>query len=145
MIGQEATGGATAPVIPPALRCLLIVWRCSEHLQKLRATLDQLGVEAIYCTSPLAVCGACEQGYDLAIVDVEPRFLTGILTTMRGSNACTKIPVWVESSRLYEDSNLTGLLPQFRAMPCNIYELTKLIHLRLASAVALHQSRPLNL
>ena len=143
MIGQEATGGATAPVIPPALRCLLIVWRCPEHLQRLRAILDQLGVETIYCTSPLEVCCACEQEFDLAIVDVEPRFLPGILTTMRGSNACAEIPVWVESSRLYEDAKWAGVLSPFRAMPCNIYELTKLIHLRLASAVALHHSRSL--
>ncbi len=145
VVNHPTSSSAITPAIAQRLRCLLIVWRCPEHLQRLRSSLDQLGVRTTYCASPFEVCEACEQAYDLAIVDVEPKFLVGILTTLRASAACAEVSVWVENSRLYEASQLAGVLPRFRAMPCNIYELTKLIHLRLASDVKSHQSHFLNL
>lgn len=131
------------PDLKSAWQCLLIVWGAPKQLQNLQAVLMRVGAEITYCLSAAAVERVCDKQFDFVIVDVEPKYLAAILQTIRSNPVCAETPVWVERSHLYEDSQLAGILPQYRAMPCSSFELTRLIHLRLLSSVCqLSEHRP---
>jgi hypothetical protein len=74
---------------------------------------------------------ACNTGHDLAVVDVGPGKVIDVLQTLRNSAKHGDISVLVDTSRLLEDPSLAGVLPKFRAMPCNSEELVLLARSRV--------------
>ena len=110
---------------------LLIVSDEPKHLKALQLELGVSGVEITNATTTEEVRLACRSGHDLAVIDVAPDTVLGVLETLRGSEGHGDISVLVDTSRLLEDSSLAGVLPTFRAMPCNSEELVRLARSRV--------------
>lgn len=113
---------------PNGDRRVLVISDSSESLQRIRAALVMVKnkVEIIFAVSPEEMCRGCCGWNDLVVVDIDPTRLTEILGTLRQCAGCTKIPVLVEASRISADPSLAGLLPTYRAMPCNTTDLLTL-------------------
>lgn len=107
-------------------RRVLVVSDTGESLQRIRSALVKNEVEITLASSPEEMCRGCCGWNDLVVVDIDPKRLTEILETLRGCAGCTKIPVLVEASRISADPSLAGLLPTYRAMPCNATDLLTL-------------------
>lgn len=112
---------------------LLIVSDEPKHLKALQSELSVNGVEITNATTTEEVRLACISGHDLAVVDVEPGKVIDVLETLRGSEGHGDISVLVDTSRLQEDPSLAGVLPTFRAMPCNSEELVRLARSRVTT------------
>lgn len=112
--------------VPSGRQRLLIITDSSERLSKLRASLNIGEVEITGAASPEEMCCACRGWQDLAVVDVSPAHLGGVLKALRRCAGCTKISVLVEASRISDDPSLAGLLPTYRAMPCSGSDLITL-------------------
>jgi len=139
---EAAKSATTDPAAGQLLQCLLIV--APERWQRLSAALDVVDVETTWCASLEEVVRVCRRRYDLVVVDVEPEHLVNILKTVREKAGHAEIPVLVECSRLGADPHLAGVLPRYRAMPCNFAELMKLIRWHLRPLASPHQSRHLS-
>lgn len=113
---------------------LLLVSDEPKHLKALQAELSCNGVEITKATTTEELRLACHLIHDLAVVDVAPGNVVDVLETLRGSATHGEISVLVETSRLQEDPSLAGVLPTFRAMPCNTDELVRLARSRVSSA-----------
>ncbi len=83
-------------------------------------------VEITRATSAEEIKRACFGGHDLVVVDVAPGKVIDVLEALRGSDGCKDISVLVDTTRLVGDPSLAGVLPAYRAMPCNSSELVKL-------------------
>ena len=112
---------------------LLIVSDEPKHLKALQLELSVSGVEITHATTTEEVRLACCTGHDLAVVDVAPGNVLAVLETLRSSVGHGDISVLVDTSRLLEDPSLAGVLPTFRAMPCNSEELVRLARSRVTT------------
>lgn len=133
MLSQTAAL-AVPPVVnlmQPSHSRLLIVSDEPKHLKALQLELSVNGVEITNATTMEEVRHACSTGHDLAVVDVAPGKVIDVLETLRGSDGHSHISVLVDTSRLLEDPSLAGVLPMFRAMPCNSEELVRLARSRV--------------
>ena len=83
-------------------------------------------VEITRATSAEEIKHACFGGHDLVVVDVAPGKVVDVLEALRGSDGCKDSSVLVDTTRLAGDQSLAGVLPAYRAMPCNSSELVKL-------------------
>jgi DNA-binding NtrC family response regulator len=115
---------------------LLLVSDQPSHLKALQAELNVGEVEITNATSAEEVRDACRAGHDLVIVDVEPGIVVDVLETLRASEGHGEISVLVDNSRLVTEPKLAGVLPTFRAMPCNFEELVRLARHRVKSSTA---------
>ena len=88
--------------------------------------MKQSEVEITHATSAEEIKRACFGGHDLVVVDVAPGKVIDVLEALRGSEGCRDISVLVDTTRLAGDPSLAGVLPAYRAMPCNSAELVKL-------------------
>lgn len=129
--------------IPSGRPRLLIITDSSERLSKLRASLNMGEVEITSATSPEEMCSACCGWQDLAVVDVSPAHLGGVLKVLRQCAGCTKIPVLVEAGRISDDPSLASLLPTYRAMPCSHRDLVTLARRRINPSTEEHKTRRL--
>ena len=112
---------------------LLLVSDEPKHLKALQAELGGIGVEITKATTTEEVRLACFSLHDLAVVDVAPGSVVDVLETLRASATHGEISVLVETSRLQEEPSLAGVLPMFRAMPCNSEELVRLARSRVST------------
>ncbi len=83
-------------------------------------------VEITRATSAEEIRHACFSGHDLVVVDVAPTKVLDVLIALRGSDGCKDVSVLVDTTRLIGEASLAGVLPAYRAMPCNSSELVKL-------------------
>lgn len=120
-------------IMRPSPSRLLIVSDEPKHLNILQSELGINGVEITNATTTEEVRRACASAHDLAVVDVAPGKVVDILETLRGSETHGDISVLVDTSRLLEDPSLAGVLPMFRAMPCNSDELVRLARSRVTA------------
>lgn len=111
---------------------LLIVSDEPVHLKALQSELGAVGVEITNATTPEEVRQACYSAHDLAVVDVAPGNVIDILETLRNADGHGDISVLVDTSRLSEEPSLAGVLPMFRAMPCNSKDLVQLARSRVS-------------
>lgn len=107
-------------------RRVLVVSDTGESLQRIRSALLKNEVEITFASSPEEMCRGCCGWNDLVVVDIDPKHLPEILEVLRRCAGCTKIPVLVDASRISADRSLAGLLPTYRAMPCNATDLLTL-------------------
>lgn len=126
--------------IPSGRPRLLIITDSSERLSKLSASLNIGEVEITSAISPEEMCSACRGWQDLAVVDVSPEYLGGVLKALRRCAGCANVPVLVEVSRISAAPDLAGLLPTYRAMPCGYPDLIALARRRLFPHPVEHQS-----
>jgi len=112
---------------------LLIVTDSQAWANHLMTALRTTDVEVTVTTTPAELQRATEEEHDLAVVDVEATELRNVLAALRASPLHAEIPILVEISRIAHTSNLSGIMPQYRAMPCNPTELISLARRRIAS------------
>ena len=112
---------------------LLIVTDTEEQQQYLTNAFITSGAE-ITCVHSLAECvQACRTPHDLAIIDLPAEQVKAALEHLRASQTHADIPVLVEVQRILSDRSLAGVLPKFRAMPCNQHEMVTLARRRLTT------------
>ena len=114
---------------------LLIVSDSSDRLARLRAFLAASGTEITSAVSPEEFGRACRREHDVAVVDVSPRYLPGVLKELRLSEGHAQASVLVAASQLTAGPELAGVLPKYRAMPCSPADLLTLVRRRTSSPV----------
>ncbi len=115
---------------------LLVISDCSERGSRLCATLNVGEIEITGVSSPNRLGRSLHREYDLAVVDVGPGQIVGILKALRSNPEYAEIPVLVECSRISTEAGFAGLLPQYRAMPCCQSDLVMLVRNRIAPAAS---------
>lgn len=108
------------------LKKVLIVSDEIDRLGRLKSMLKPDQVEISSATTLDEVKRGCESEHDLALVDVSPDHLQIVLNYLRTSPRNTEIPVLVDVERTAMESSLAGVLPRFRAMPCNQSQMAQL-------------------
>lgn len=127
MISPDLIGNQERPrSIPSSKLRLLIITDSDERLIKLKAALNTSEVEIACAASPEEMCCGCSGGHDLVVMDVCPANLCGLLKTLRECPGCLRSPVLVEAERLVANTEMTGMLPKYRAMPCSHRDLVAL-------------------
>jgi len=115
---------------------LLIISDSSERVSQLRAALNLGEIEITCVSSPGRLGRSMHREYDLAVVDVGPGHIVGMLKVLRSNQVYAEIPVFVECSRISTEPGFAGLLPQYRAMPCCQTDLVSLVRNRIAPAAS---------
>jgi hypothetical protein len=106
---------------------LLLVSDSAERLLALKSCVASGDFEIDFACSIKELRHACGQPHDLIAVDASPTDIIEMLGMIRGSAGNAEIPVLVECSRIGKDQKLAGVLPNFRAMPCNTSEMQVLL------------------
>lgn len=114
------------PVPKPKSR-LLLVTDSPERLKALKAGLAEANFEITCASSVDELRSACRNHHDLAAVDVEAANVKPMLSALRASAGHKAIMLLVESSKVGNDPNLAGVLPTYRAMPCNQTQMLALM------------------
>jgi DNA-binding response OmpR family regulator len=111
---------------------LLLVSDSAERLQALRSFVAATDFEIDLACSIKELRRACQQPHDLVALDASPTNIIEMLDLIRGSAGNGEIPILVECMRISKDRRLAGVLPNFRAMPCNSAEMQVLLrkHIR---------------
>jgi DNA-binding response OmpR family regulator len=112
---------------------LLIVTDSEPHRQNLVNAFNTSGIGITVAASIEECEKACHNKHDLAIIDVPPAQLKAILQQLRESPTHANIPLLVDIGRISADQSLAGVLPQFRAMPCNPHEMVTLARRRITA------------
>lgn len=115
--------------IPSPKSKLLLVADSPERLKQMKIEISSNGFEITGVCSVDELRSACKNDHDLAVIDVEARQLKPMLSALRTSAGHKTIMALVETSRLNDDQGLAGVLPAFRAMPCNQFQMTELMKL----------------
>lgn len=128
-----ASSQQSKPDNPASAARLLIVTDTEERLNRLKAAIPANG--NLTCARSLEeLRTACQTRQDVAIVDLPSGQLQETLSTIRASNDQTNIPLLVALNRIASDPEIAGLLPRYRAMPCDQTELISLARRRLTDA-----------
>ncbi|MBO0726366.1 MAG: response regulator [Blastocatellia bacterium] len=121
---------------------ILIISDSTERIPHLQAAFDSQEVDISSAIFPEEWSYVSGDRHDLAVVDVAPALLEPLLGNLRASKKHAEIPVLVEQSRIAAVP-LAGVLPKYRAMPCNHDELIKLARRRLSSITSYERSKAL--
>jgi DNA-binding NtrC family response regulator len=106
---------------------LLLVSDSVERLRTLRSAINSADFELRTACSHKELRNACHEAHDLVALDVNPSQIAATLKLIRSSEGHAEIPILVESGRIINDLSLAGVLPSYRAMPCNRTELLTLL------------------
>jgi DNA-binding response OmpR family regulator len=120
---------------------LLLVSDSAERLQSLKSCVATADFEINIACSLKELSLACSQAYDLIALDVDPTNIIEMLVLIRGSEGNIEIPVLVEYTRISEDKRLAGVLPNYRAMPCNSAEIQLLLRKQNSATDRNHSRR----
>jgi DNA-binding response OmpR family regulator len=110
---------------------LLIATDSTERLKHLSSRLRNAETEVAGAKSPEELKRSCQEEHDLVVVDLAAEQLKEGLEVIRTSAGHTDIPVLVAADRVVSDPRICGVLPEYRAMPCNHSELLALAQRRL--------------
>lgn len=113
--------------VPSPKSRLLLVADSPERLKKMKTGIRAADFEITGVCSVDELRAACRSHHDLAVFDVEAVQIKLMLSTLRSSAGHKTIMTLVETSQFSEDQSLAGLLPSFRAMPCNQVQMTALM------------------
>lgn len=131
---------STKTISPPRL---LIVTDSEKRRRQLLNTFSSSAAEITSVNSVEEFNRACRERHDLAVVDLEPDKLKEALKKLRDSVAHADIPLLVDVGRISSDRAWAGVLPQFRAMPCNPHEMVALARRRMMTMTAPAATRTL--
>ncbi len=112
---------------------LLVVASSLETANHLAANFLSEDIDITTVVSREDFSAAMEVEHDLAIVDVAAVALPAILATVRANPAHAEIPLLVNISHIYSDPTISGVLSQYRAMPCSQAEVISLARRRLTT------------
>ena len=113
---------------------VLIVSDSTDQLSALKASLKRDEIEILSAASLEEVRRASFGQHDLAVIDVSPDHLISVLKTLRSSAGHSEVPMLVAASRLSTSTNLAGVLPKYRAMPCSQVDLIELVRRYITSS-----------
>ncbi len=116
----------SAPVLKPRL---LLVADSPEQLKTLKAEVPQADFQTTSVCSLDELQTACRDYHDLAVFAVDASQLKPMLSAFRSSAGHKASMLLVESSRFSNDLSLAGVLPTYRAMPCNHTQIRTLVKL----------------
>ncbi|HKX27034.1 MAG TPA: hypothetical protein VJ302_05010 [Blastocatellia bacterium] len=114
------------PVASAKVR-LLLIGDSAEHLRELQFGIKSEDFEVKYVTSLPELGRACNETHDLVVLAARPSNIAAMLKMIRASAGYAGIPVLVECTNLNNDQSLAGVLPRYRAMPCNRAEMLTLL------------------
>ncbi len=112
---------------------VLVVADSEERLCNIKSTLHPDEVEISGAKTQVELGHICCEPHDVAIVDMSSAQLREALRTIRTSAYHSNIPVLVASDRIVNEKSLSGVLPEYRAMPCSPAEMAALINSRAQS------------
>jgi DNA-binding response OmpR family regulator len=112
---------------------IMIISDSPEHLKTLRTLVNPSLFEIKAVSTQEDLGRICDESHDLAIIDLNSTQLPDALSKIRGCEDNADIPVLVSLNRIAGDPSITGLLPQYRAMPCSPAELAILMQRRANS------------
>jgi hypothetical protein len=112
---------------------LLLFSDSSERLLALKSCVPVAEFQINLASSMKEMRRACRQPHDLVAIDAAPSDIIEILNLIRGSAVNAEIPVLVEYTRISKDQRLAGVLPNFRAMPCNSAEMQVLLRKQIGA------------
>jgi DNA-binding response OmpR family regulator len=112
---------------------VLIISDTAERIPYLQSVFNPNESEIASVTYPEDWGYVATGKYDLALIDVGAELLESLLKTIRANSKYAEIPLLVESSRVAGATNIAGVLPKYRAMPCGRSEMIRLARRRLAS------------
>jgi DNA-binding NtrC family response regulator len=113
-------------VNPPKLS-LLLVSDSAERLRTLEASINKTDFEIKTAGSFEELRHLCHEEHDIVVLDVSPSDIMTMLELIRMSGGYEKVPVFVESTQINNVNSLAGVLPSYRAMPCNRTEILTLL------------------
>ncbi len=125
---KQSKGQSTKTPSPPRL---LIVTDSVMRRRQLSNAFSSPEIEITSVRSVEEFNHACLERHDLVVIDLEPDRLKEALKMLRDSAAHADIPLLVDVGRISSDRSLAGVLPQFRAMPCNPNEMVALARRRM--------------
>jgi DNA-binding response OmpR family regulator len=108
---------------------LIIVCDEPSAARRLCSELSNCPAEAVCVTNLAELKDACEAPYELALINIAQSELIECLRTIREGPSGANCPVLVASERLPRGTELAGILPKLRAMPCIPGDLVKLARL----------------
>jgi CheY-like chemotaxis protein len=120
---------------------LLLVSDSAERLKALKSCVAAGDFEIDLACSMRELRRACREPHDLVALDAAPTNIIEMLDLIRGSAGNAEIPVLVECTRINNDRRLAGVLPNFRAMPCNSAELQVLLRKPIHATDRTHSRR----
>jgi DNA-binding response OmpR family regulator len=123
-------GGEPLAVSKPRV---LVISDIAERIPYLQAVFNPNEAEIASAAYPEEWGYVAAGKYDLALIDVGPELLESLLKTIRANSGHAEIPLLVENSRIAVATNIAGVLPRYRAMPCGRSEMMRLARRRLAS------------
>ncbi|MCI0336532.1 MAG: hypothetical protein L0226_03060 [Acidobacteria bacterium] len=112
---------------PTAKRRLLLVCDSAERLEDLKSCISAADYEINLASSLKELRRVCLEPHDLVALDARPSQIEMMLSLIRESEGHAEIPVYVDYTRIAKDLSLAGVLPYYRAMPCNRAELSTLL------------------
>src|SRR5262245_5474393 len=121
-------------LVQPHRPRLLLVCDSALETAKLQSALKLGAVEIVSVSQIEELSRLAGQECTLAVIDVAPAKLVEVLKTIRASESLAGLPVFVEASKIISATDLAGVLPQYRAMPCGYADLVTLVRQRLAPA-----------
>lgn len=115
--------GAGCPCQKPRL---LLISDSAAGLDQLRVPLNRTDVEIKSVSNLEELLCECDAPHTLAAVNVNTAQLPQVLDILRRSQQDSEILVLIEPDQQPTLLPAAGLLPKYRAMPCNLRELVAL-------------------
>ncbi|MBO0719986.1 MAG: response regulator transcription factor [Blastocatellia bacterium] len=141
MLASTAKKAAQPVVVANDKPRLLLVSDSADRLQSLKSYVAAADFNIDLVCSIRELRHACCQAYDLVALDAAPTNIIEMLGLIRGSEGNGEIPVLVECTRINTDKKLAGVLPNFRAMPCNSAEIQFLLRPQNGATKRTHSRR----
>jgi CheY-like chemotaxis protein len=120
---------------------VLVIGDTAERIPHLQSVFNPNEAEIASVVYPEEWGYVAAGKYDMALIDVGPELLESVLQTVRANIA--EIPLLVENSRVAVASNIAGVLPKYRAMPCGRSEMMRLARRRLATITGHRRAKSL--
>jgi DNA-binding response OmpR family regulator len=133
-------GGEPLAVSKPHV---LVISDIAERIPHLQSVFNPNEAEVASVVYPEEWGYVAAGKYDLALIDVGPELLESLLKTIRANSSHAEIPLLVEKSRIAMATNIAGVLPKYRAMPCGRGEMMRLARRRLASITSQGRAKSL--
>lgn len=115
--------------VPAPKTRLLLIADSAERLKELKTEISSADFEITPVSTLDDLRAVCRNHHDLAVVDVGSAQIRPVLSTLRANPWHATVPLLVDSTRLYENLGLAGVLPSFRAMACNRAEMRMLLRM----------------
>lgn len=105
---------------------LLAVSDSAERLSQLTSALQTANTEIAGAISPEELKHRLAEKHDLVVVDLAADELKEALRAIRANPDHAEVSILVATGRIAADPRVSGVLPAYRAMPCNQTELLAL-------------------